>query len=153
MKKNHFLLPLLVVVLGLTGCTTFKAEGLSYFKDYSDYTVIGRFEKSVTVNEFLGESGGANLFDISADAMSEELFEILSMEVEKRNAAGIINLDIEYSVTFLQMLVNSITGYVYAPATLTVKGDVVRSKSGKSLAPVTRSEVEESVQRFYDQYN
>lgn len=150
MKKNYFLLLLLVLPLVFAGCTTFKAEGLSYFKDYSDYNVIGHFEKSVTVNEFLGYSAGANLFDFSADAMSDELFVILSREVEKRNGDGIINLDIEYSSTFLQMLINGLTGYVYAPAKLTVKGDIVRSKSGKSLIPVTRSEIEDSVNRLYD---
>ncbi len=129
MKKVSMIAIAVVVLLAITGCTTFKAEGLSFSMPNANEVVLTSFEKSVTVHEFAGPAGGTNLFNITADAMSEKVAEVVMAEVVTAGGNGARNITIEYKVGFLHMLVNAFTGYIWAPTELIVTGDVVYSES------------------------
>ena len=124
--KKIFAAALLLLTLAVTSCTTFKASGLTVLKPSENVKVLGHFERKVTVHEFLGNSGGANLFNVTADAMEERVTELVWQEIGKLNGNGAINVEIEYSATFVDALLNGITSGIYAPAHLYIAGDVVQ---------------------------
>ena len=129
MKKLLMLL-CTVFLLTLSSCMSFKASDLSVLRQDNSMKLLGHFEKTVVVHEFLGASGGVNLFDITADVMEDKITEIVWNEINKKGGNGAINVDIEYFVTFGDMLGNGITEGIWAPAHLKVSGDVILYGSG-----------------------
>lgn len=124
MKKRVLLVvAALLVALILTGCTTFKVSGLSYGKQ--DVEVLGTFETKVKVMKFMGTSGGATFFDLGQDNTDRAVRDAIRDEVEKLGGDGAINVSIEQKATFVNMLVNGITGEILAPVTLIISGTVV----------------------------
>ena len=76
MKKLLMLL-CTVFLLTLSSCMSFKASDLSVLRQDNSMKLLGHFEKTVVVHEFLGASGGVNLFDITADVMEDKITEIV----------------------------------------------------------------------------
>lgn len=127
MKKNAIVVAAcLVGALLLAGCTTFKAEGLSFMPTDDSLQVVGTFEREVTVHEFLGTSGGANLGNITSDKTKSALTDAIWDEVQKAGGTGATNVEVEYKATFLNILCNGVTGSIWAPAKLVVSGTVVK---------------------------
>ena len=108
---------------------SFKATDLAVLRQDSSMKMLGHFKTTVLVHEFLGSSGGANLFNITADAMNDKISDIVWKEINKKGGNGAINIEIEYSATFLDMLANGITETIWAPAHLTISGDVILYES------------------------
>jgi len=125
MKKTVLLVLSVLLIVLLASCTTFKADGLSSYTP-KDYEVLGQFEKSVTVNRFVGSPGGASLFNILEDAPGDAADKLIRKEIQKLGGSGAINIEIKYEAVFWNMLVNSITGGLWAPAKLTISGTVIR---------------------------
>lgn len=126
------LLPAMVLVLLLAGCTTFKAEGLSFMPPDDGLQVVGTFEEKVTVHKFLGNPGGLNLFNITSNATVNALTGEVWNAVHKAGGTGAVDVKVKYSANVLHYLANSITFGIWAPAKITVSGTIVR-KSGASL--------------------
>lgn len=124
MKKSFVVITILLVVM-LASCTTFTASGLSSYTP-KDYEVLGQFEESVTVNRFIGTPGGASLFNILEDAPADAADKLIRKEIQNLGGTGAINIEIKYEAVFWNMLVNSITGGLWAPAKLTVSGTVIK---------------------------
>ncbi len=118
-----------VLVVGaialIAGCTTFQMSGLQVVEDMPSMQPLGDFETTVKVNEFLGESGGANLFNLSATAMDDEIYDAIRREVQRRSGDAAINVTVEYEASFIDYILNGITLGLYAPATATISGTVV----------------------------
>ena len=129
MKKHmglKFGLILSVLALFMTvGCTTFKAEGLSFMPKSSNMQVLGHFHEGKTVIELFGTSGGENLFNISASAMADKVPGIIWNEVNKMGGNAAVNVEIRYYVGPLSYLLNAITFHILAPARIVIEGDVV----------------------------
>lgn len=123
------------MVAFLAGCTSFKSEGLSYFPDYSNYDYMGKFDVTVRVTELFGMPGGVNLFNITADDMSDKLMSIVYREVSKRGGDGAVEIEIKYSAGVFDYLLYGVTGGVVAPAELNVSGFIVKNRS-KGLSRV-----------------
>ncbi len=140
MKRNLGIVAIVVVLLVITGCTTFQTEGLSFSMDASNEVYISSFEKKVTVHEFLGTSGGDNLFNVTSDAMNDEVIDVITREILKAGGNGARNISIKYSASFLDLFLNWITGTIYAPATLEISGDVI-----KTLSVTAQEEMEEEI--------
>ncbi len=124
MYKKMSILCIILLIL-LVSCTTFKAEGLSTYVPVS-YEELGKFEETVTVHKFLGNSAGTTLFNISKDATSDAVDKLISKEVKKRGGRGAIDIEIEYQGSFINYLCNYVTSGIWAPATLKVSGTVIR---------------------------
>lgn len=124
MKKRLVLaLAALLVAFTVTGCTTFKVSGLSYGKQ--NVEIIGTFETKVTVMKYLGSSGGATFFDLGQDNTDKAVRDAIRDEIDKLGGDGAINVSIEQKATFVNMLLNGITGDILAPVTLIISGTVV----------------------------
>jgi hypothetical protein len=118
-----------VLVVGiaiLASCTTFKASGLSYDLKAPKTTSLGDFKVEVWVNEFLGSSGGANLFNITADATEGPVKDAIQKEIKDRNGDAAINVTIEHQASFVDILLNVVTSSIYAPGMVIVTGTIVK---------------------------
>ena len=135
MKSSNKCLVLLGMLFAIvfTSCTTFRAEGLAFSPMTDNVEVLGTFSKSKTVHEFLGTTGGANLFNISAATMSDKVSGIIWKEILEKGGNGARNITISYSAGPLALLANLITFGIWAPAKLKISGEVIRtgSKTGK----------------------
>lgn len=126
MKKLLKVASILIIGLAMASCTTFKFEGTQITKELPSYTNVGTFEITVKVSEFLGSSGGANLLNVTSDAMNTKIFDAIQREIQKASADAAINVSIEYKASFIDMILNSMTFSLYAPATAVVKGTLVK---------------------------
>jgi hypothetical protein len=110
----------------LSGCTTFKFSGAQVTMQLPAYTSVGTFDVTVWVNEFLGSSGGANLFNITADAMDAPIADAIQREIHKYSGDAAVNVTIEYGASFVDILLNGLTGGIYAPAEAHITGTIVK---------------------------
>lgn len=118
-----------VSILLITGCTTFKAEGLSFALVAENEVVLGSFSESVTVHKILGASGGATLFNITSGTTSDKIKSVIIDQINEYGGSGAKNITITYSANVLHYLGNWITGSIWAPAKLKITGDVVNTQS------------------------
>lgn len=125
MKTAVKLLGLLALVMVVGACTTFQLTGIQVVEDMPGMTTIGEFETTVNVNEFIGTSGGANLFNVTSDAMDNEIYDAIRREVERRAGDAAVNVTVRYEASFVNILLNVITFNIYAPATAHISGTVV----------------------------
>lgn len=139
--KKIILLMLVGFALSFTSCMSFKATDLAVMRQNNSMKMLGHFKTTVLVNEFLGTSGGANLFNITADVMDDKISDIVWKEINKKGGNGAINIEIKYNATFLDMIANSITSAIWAPAHLNISGDVILYESSF----VGNFETEESI--------
>ncbi len=129
MKKITILLVVVAVILTVTGCTSFKAEGLSFSLPNPNDVVIASFEETVMVNELFGQSGGTNLFNVTSDEMNKKVTDIIMREITLAGGNAAKNISIHYEAGFLHLFLNALTGYIWAPAGLTVSGDIIMTQS------------------------
>lgn len=126
MKKIFPVIALVLVALFAVSCTTFKFEGAQVTREIPSYNPVGTFDITVKVHEFLGASGGANLLNVSSDAMNTKIYDSIQREIQKYTGDAAMNVTIEYQASFIDLLLNGITYGIYAPATAHIKGTVVK---------------------------
>ena len=127
MKNKLFLIVLAVFVsIGFIACTTFQASGMQVGLSISGNEVLGNFTTRVYVNKFLGQSGGTNFLNISSNATSGPIRDAIDREIAKQGGTAAINVSIRYGSNPLQWFANYITFNLWAPATVTISGTVIR---------------------------
>jgi len=127
MKNKLFLIVLVVCVLVIySACTTFQASGFQVGMSTSGTEVLGNFSTSVYINKFLGQSGGTNFLNLSANATSGPIRDAIDREIQKMGGTAAINISIKYGSNPIQWILNSITGTIWAPSTATITGTVIR---------------------------
>ena len=126
MKALRYVALLVVAVALLASCTTFKASGLSYSLKAPKTTVLGDFRVEVWVNEFLGSSGGANLFNITADATEGPVKDAIQNAIRDKGGDAAINVTIEHQASFVDILLNVVTSSIYAPGNVIITGTIVK---------------------------
>ena len=126
MNRAIRILAILAVVGLIASCTTFQVSGVQMNDETPSYQSVGEFEKSIAVHEFLGNPGGANLLNVTATNMDEEIFDAIRREIEKFSGDAAVNVTIKYEATFIDVLLNGITFGAYAPAHATITGTVVK---------------------------
>lgn len=129
MKKRVGIMLAIATCFILFGCTTFSANGLSFMPMNNSATVVGHFSETKWVHEFLGNSGGGNLFNISAKAMEGPVTNLIWNEINKQGGNGAINISIKYSSHIGHWLLNWLTFKIWAPAKLKIEGDIVKVDS------------------------
>lgn len=152
-KNGSLVLAMGFLLFSLTACTTFKADGLAVIPVPADMTILGHFEEKVTVHEVLGDSGGTNLFNISAKSMENETLSIVWKKIQEMGGDGAVNVSIRYGANFLDLLANTVTLGIWAPAHLYVEGDIVKWNDGPYAAAQTGRAVQDAVTRFEEEVN
>jgi hypothetical protein len=114
-----------VAVVAL-GCTTFKASGLAYVPADQKFAVVGDFRAEVWVNEFLGSAGGSNIFNITADATEGPVKNAIEAAIKAKGGTGAVNITIVHQASFLNLILNGITGSIWAPSMVIITGIVVK---------------------------
>jgi hypothetical protein len=127
-KQAFRLIGILVAVGLVVSCTTFQVSGVQIYKETPSYQAVGQFEKTIVVNEFLGNSGGINLFNVTATKMDEQIFDAIRREIEKFSGDAAVNVTIKYEATFIDLLLNALTATIYSPAHATISGTIVKFK-------------------------
>ena len=126
MKISKYVALLVVAIALLASCTTFKASGLSYSLQAPKTTVLGDFKVEVWVNEFLGEAGGAKLFNITADATEGPVKDAIQNAIRDKGGDAAINVTIEHQASFVDVLLNVVTSSIYAPGNVIITGTIVK---------------------------
>jgi hypothetical protein len=125
MKQIVKISVLLVLVLAVAGCTTFRLSGVQMVEDMPSMQPLGDFEITVKVNEFLGAPAGANLFNVTSTAMDDRIYDSVRREIQRRSGDAAINVTVEYKASFIDILLSGVTFNLWAPATAVVSGTVV----------------------------
>ena len=127
MKNRLFLIVFSVFVsTGFIACTTFQASGIQMGLSTSGYEVLGEFSTRVYINKFLGQSGGTNFLNLSSNATSGPIRDAIDKEIQKKGGTAAINVSLKYGSNPLQWFANYITFNIWAPATVTINGTVIR---------------------------
>ena len=126
MKTLKYVALLVIAIALLASCTTFKASGLSYNLKAPKTTVLGDFRVEVWVNEFLGEAGGAKLFNITADATEGPVKDAIQNAIRDKGGDAAINVTIEHQASFVDVLLNVVTSSIYAPGNVIITGTIVK---------------------------
>lgn len=125
MKKQVLVVALIVALVALfASCTTFSMDGLAYGNLKG--TPVGDFSVEVVCTEWLGYAGGANIASITQGAGKEAVAAAVQAEIAKLGGTAAINVTVEQKVTAIQMILNYVTGCIYAPETIVVSGTVVK---------------------------
>jgi hypothetical protein len=126
MKKAFRYLALAAIVLLVASCTTFQMSGIQQNENMPSYQRVGEFETTVMVNEFLGSSGGANLVNVTATNMDNEIYDAIRREIQKYSGDAAVNVTVEYQASFVDLLLNGVTFGLYAPAHAKISGVIVK---------------------------
>lgn len=126
MKNLKIVLIAAIIFAGLTSCTTANYSDLVVTTKDLSGEVLGNFEITVKVTEFLGSPGGANLLNITADAMKEPVKQAIKAEIANKGGDAAINVEIIQKAEVLDMILAGITGSIYSPSTVMVTGTVIK---------------------------
>lgn len=113
-------------VLLIASCTTFQLSGIQQSADLPSYQTVGEFETTVQVNEFIGEPGGANLFNVTATAMDDQIYDAIRREIQRYSGDAAVNVTVEYKASFVDYLLNGLTLGFYSPARAEVSGVIIK---------------------------
>lgn len=126
MKSLRASILVLIVALAFVSCTTFKASNLSMSTGNPQYTVLGKFETTVTVTEFLGSPAGANFLNVTADASDSVVRAAILEQIQLKGGSAAVDVTITHKASFVNMLLSGITFGIYTPGTLVITGTVVK---------------------------
>lgn len=126
MKKALYVVAMLLIIAMVTSCTTFKLSGIQVTREIPSYQRVGEFEITVSVLELLGSAGGANVFNVTATAMDEKIYDAIQREIQKYTGDAAVNVTVEYQATLINALLNGVTGGILAPATAVITGVVIK---------------------------
>lgn len=120
----------ILIALGLSialmSCTTASFSGLQVASELPAHEVVGEFEITVSVAELLGSPGGANLLNITADAMDPAVTNAIMAEVAGQGGDAAIDVTIVQSAELMDLIIAGVTGMIYSPTTYTVTGTVIK---------------------------
>ncbi|MDR0730285.1 MAG: hypothetical protein LBF63_01365 [Treponema sp.] len=127
MKQGTFFVLIgLVGLATITSCKSFQVSGLEVHQVATQGTIIGDFDITVYVPKFLGSAAGVNLFNVSSTATDPRVIQAIRREVQDRGGTSAINVKMEQTASFIDVLLNAITFYLYAPATVHVTGTIIK---------------------------
>ena len=107
-------------------CTSFQISGLEVAQQLTSGIFIGNFDIEVRVTKFWGSAAGKTLANMQVDKTDQAIIDAINNEVRRMGGNRAVNVQIAYSATFLDVLLNSLTLNVYAPSYVRVTGTVIR---------------------------
>ena len=123
MKKLVFGILLGILVL-LASCVSVTFEGLQMQKDMPNFQVIKEFKKVINDPHLLGAGSGFGLIPLGQP--DKEIFEAIRSEINKVSGDGAIDVTIKYGQSFGNMIINTMTVYLYSPRKITITGTIVK---------------------------
>ncbi|WGK68592.1 hypothetical protein P0082_08885 [Candidatus Haliotispira prima] len=131
--RNKFVFGLLsVLVLMLSGCITSQYSNLQYGFDTEGYSEVSDLDVRVSSVEFFGDSGGINLFNISATNTDKVTKAAIKKEIEAAGGTAARNIKLVQKASFWNLLVNMITLKIVAPSKVMITGNIIKKNSGAS---------------------
>jgi hypothetical protein len=126
--KNKLFLAVLAVCIGasLISCVSFQASGFQMHNQSYDYQALGEFKTTVRINKFLGNPGGVTLFNIGSSATEPAIRSAIQDEINARGGTGAINIKIVYGGEGFGFFFFFLTGGLWAPASVVIKGPVIK---------------------------
>lgn len=125
MKTTFKLGFILLGLLTIVSCTTFELGGMAYQTNTPTFDVLGSFDITVKVKEWVGSPAGINTFNISAENMNDPLRDAIQDEIQSLSGDAAINVRITYKATFTDFMASAFTLGIYTPATAVITGTVV----------------------------
>ena len=107
-----------VLVLAVASCTTFQVSGTQMTLEMPSFDNIGELDVTVSVTEWLGASGGANLLNVSSTNMDDAIYDAIQREIRQASGDAAVNVTIKYEASFINYLLNGLTWGIYAPLRL-----------------------------------
>ncbi|MCL2472348.1 MAG: Bor family protein [Treponema sp.] len=126
MKKYHLLFLIFSIFIFTMSCRSFQMSGIEVSKEVVTGDTIGNFDITVNVNKFLGNSGGTNLFNATSEATDPIIIDAVKREISNMGGSRAINVKVEYEASFVDILLNYVTFYIWAPSTARVTGTIVK---------------------------
>jgi hypothetical protein len=109
-----------------SSCTSFQISGLEFAPQLTSGVFVGNFDIEVRVTKFWGSAAGKTLANMQVDETDQVIMDAIKEEVRRMGGNRAVNVQIAYSATFLDVLLNSLTLNIYAPAYVRVTGTVIR---------------------------
>jgi len=130
MKNKLCLIFALILPLVANSCTTFVISDMQMGIDSTNknYQILGDFRVKVPVYKFLGQAGGATMFNLLANNTDTAINIAIQNEIIKRGGTGAINVSIDYGAKFADLLWNYLSLNISASATATITGTVIKDK-------------------------
>lgn len=132
MKKLMGYVTILAMLCLLTACTTFKMSGVQMVMDTPQYHNVADLDVTVQVNKFLGSSGGATFANIGEEATDNAIYDAIRREVTKAGGDAAVNVTIDYKANLGDLLLNNLSGFLWAPSHVHITGYIVKYESGSS---------------------
>ncbi len=126
MKKIKLFAVLVILLVVMMSCQTATFSGLQMTKDMDSFVVVKDFETTVSVWEFLGTPAGGNLFNITADAMDDPVFQAVQNEIQKLGGDAAVDITLVQEATLVDMIIGGVTGSILAPCKVHITGTVVK---------------------------
>ena len=117
---------LALLALAMVSCTTFQMSGAQMTLEMPSFNKIADLDITVSVTEWLGTPGGANLLNVSSTNMDDEIYDAIQREIKKNSGDAAVNVKIEYKASFINYILNGLTFGIYAPAQAHVTGSIVK---------------------------
>jgi len=124
--KIFKIIVLAVMAAAMVSCTTFQMSGAQMTMEMPAFNKIADLDITVSVTEWLGTPGGANLFNISSTNTDDAIYDAIQREIRKNSGDAAVNVKIEYKASFIDYLLNGLTFSIYAPAKAHITGSIVK---------------------------
>ena len=116
----------LVLSIAMMSCTTATFTGLQVSKEAPMFEALGDFSVDVADAKFVGMSGGMTLVNIGQGSEDAKVQAAIMAEIEALGGDGVVNVSIVQNLTAVNVILNMVTGNLYAPCTYTITGTVVK---------------------------
>lgn len=117
--KRAMVLGALSLALLLMGCQTVTFQGIQAVKEVPSYTVVKDFKVTVPDPHLLGGL-------IPLGQPDQRIFTYIQEQITKFSGDAAINVELDYGVTFFDVILSSVTASIFSPRTITIKGTVVK---------------------------
>jgi hypothetical protein len=117
--RKAVLLGCAVVVLLIAGCQTVTFQGIQAVKQVPAYTVVKDFSLTIADPHLL-----AGLLPMGQP--DRRIFTYIQDEITKLSGDAAIDVELDYGFTVVDYLLSVVTGSIYSPRTITIKGTVVK---------------------------
>jgi hypothetical protein len=125
MKKKLLIFIFLIAAIFLSSCTIVKFQTtdskLMYQPNTRPYYIVGSFDIRITEVSII-----AKLFKLNQPGLYLE--EIFIDQIRRFNGDAVINIQLEYHYTALQIFFIYLTGAIFTPTSISVRGDVIKYK-------------------------
>ena len=117
--RKASVLALLACLLVLASCQTVTFQGLPVVKEVPPYTVVKDFSTTIGDPTLI-----AGLLPLSQP--DQRIYSYIKEEIDRYSGDAAINVELDYGVSFFDLILTSLTGSIYSPRTITISGTIIK---------------------------